>query len=132
MGSLPIPIGTYHRSESGKDGSIVLNQAIRDKFFDPRTEFAPVSLRSNKLLKEAKKINPVYWIWDKNKIKRISVDFEYSDKRTNIKPGLELSSRQIHSYRLLRIKPSLLSVHSSIQQFSRNCFPLLGWILIFQ
>ena len=49
MGSLRIPIGTYHRSGSGKDGSIVLNQAIRDKFFDPRTEFPPISLRSNKL-----------------------------------------------------------------------------------
>ena len=27
MGALQIPIGTYHRSESGKEGSIVLNQA---------------------------------------------------------------------------------------------------------
>ena len=35
MGALEIPIGTYHRSISGKEGSIVLNQPKRDKFFDP-------------------------------------------------------------------------------------------------
>ncbi len=29
MGELQIPIRTYHRSESGKEGSIVLNQATR-------------------------------------------------------------------------------------------------------
>ena len=31
MGALQIPIGTYHRSISCKKGSIVLNQAMRDK-----------------------------------------------------------------------------------------------------
>ena len=32
MGVLQIPIGTYHRSQSGREGSIVLNQANRDEF----------------------------------------------------------------------------------------------------
>ncbi len=48
MGSLQIPIGTYRRSESRNEGSIVLNQATRDDMFDQRKEFSPVSLRSNK------------------------------------------------------------------------------------
>ena len=39
MGALKIPIGTYHRSISGNRGSIVLNQPIRTKFFDPKKEF---------------------------------------------------------------------------------------------
>ena len=38
-----IPIGTYHRSISGEEGSIVINQAIRDDEFNPETEFIPVS-----------------------------------------------------------------------------------------
>ena len=41
MGALEIPIGTYHRSISGKEGSIVLNQPNRDKFFEPRKEIVP-------------------------------------------------------------------------------------------
>ena len=41
MGALEIPIGTYHRSISGRGGSIVLNQPIRDKLFDPVKEFIP-------------------------------------------------------------------------------------------
>ena len=44
MGALQIPIGTYHRSESEKKGSIILNQATRDELFDQRKEFSPVSL----------------------------------------------------------------------------------------
>merc|ERR1712224_997974 len=47
MGALEIPIGTYHRSESGQEGSIVLNQATRDNTFDQIKEFSPISLRSN-------------------------------------------------------------------------------------
>ena len=42
-GALVIPIGTYHRSISGEEGSIVINQAIRDDKFNPETEFIPVS-----------------------------------------------------------------------------------------
>jgi hypothetical protein len=42
-GALVIPVGTYHRSISGEDGSIVINQAIRDDEFNSETEFIPVS-----------------------------------------------------------------------------------------
>ncbi len=62
MGALQIPIGTYHRSESEKEGSIVLHQATRDDMFDQRKEFSPVSLRSNKQLRKARQAYPVYWI----------------------------------------------------------------------
>ena len=70
MGALEIPIGTYHRSISGKKGSIVLNQSIRDKFFDPNKEFIPHKLENASLIK-ARKSPPVYWIWKNEKIKRI-------------------------------------------------------------
>ena len=46
-GALVIPIGTYHRSISGEEGSIVINQAIRDKDFNPETEFVPISAAQN-------------------------------------------------------------------------------------
>ena len=59
MGALQIPIGTYHRSQSGQEGSIVLNQATRDEFFNPKNEFIPVRLRSKKELMKARKVNPV-------------------------------------------------------------------------
>ena len=42
-GALMIPKLTYHRSYSGEEGSIVINQAIRDNDFDANTEFIPVS-----------------------------------------------------------------------------------------
>ena len=51
MGALQIPTGTYHRSESGQEGSIVLNQATRNGIFNPKKEFSPISLRSNKQLR---------------------------------------------------------------------------------
>ena len=70
MGALEIPIGTYHRSISGKEGSIVLNQAKRDKFFDPAKEFIPQKLDKINLIK-ARKSTPVYWIYENNKIKRV-------------------------------------------------------------
>ena len=41
MGASKIPIGTYHKPMSVKEGSIVLNQTKRDKFFDPAKEFIP-------------------------------------------------------------------------------------------
>ncbi len=69
MGALQIPIGTYHRSISNKNGSIVLNQAVRDKKFDPENEFTPVSLRDRKDLQKVQKKNPIYWIWQKIKSK---------------------------------------------------------------
>ena len=42
-GALLIPRLTYHRSVSGKDGSIVINQSHRYEGFDCETEFIPVS-----------------------------------------------------------------------------------------
>ena len=70
MGALEIPIGTYHRSISGREGSIVLNQPKRDKFFDPSKEFTPQKLDKINLIK-ARKSSPVYWIYKNNKIKRV-------------------------------------------------------------
>ena len=40
-GALEIPAGTYHRSYSGKDGSLLLNHAIRDDEYDENNEFHP-------------------------------------------------------------------------------------------
>ncbi len=71
MGALEIPIGTYHRSISGKEGSIVLNQPIRDKFFDPAKEFIPQKLDKISLVK-ARKSPAVYWIYENNQIKRFA------------------------------------------------------------
>lgn len=38
---LKIPVGTFHRSVSDTNGSIVMNQAIRDDAFNVETEFTP-------------------------------------------------------------------------------------------
>ncbi len=74
MGALQIPIGTYHRSVSGPDGSMVLNQAVRDSDFDPNKEFIPVSLRDRVDLRKAKAVDPVYWIWEGGQIKRTNLN----------------------------------------------------------
>ena len=71
MGALEIPFGTYHRSISGKEGSIVLNQPIRDKFFDSAKEFVPKKLDKITLIK-ARISKPVYWIYENKEIKRFS------------------------------------------------------------
>ena len=42
-GALVIRTNTYHRSISGENGSIVINQAVRDDLFRPESEFRPVS-----------------------------------------------------------------------------------------
>jgi len=42
-GALIIPKNTYHRSQSGEDGSIVINQAKRYEGFESKEEFIPVS-----------------------------------------------------------------------------------------
>ena len=42
-GALVIPTNTYHRAISGENGSIVINQAVRDDLFRPESEFRPVS-----------------------------------------------------------------------------------------
>ena len=46
-GALVIPRGTFHRSVSGENGSIVINQAKRYDGFDPSAEFYPVSSSTN-------------------------------------------------------------------------------------
>ena len=69
MGALEIPVGTYHRSISGKEGSVVLNQPKRDKYFDPAKEFIPQKLDKINLIK-ARKSPTVYWIYENNKIGR--------------------------------------------------------------
>ncbi len=71
MGALQIPIGTFHRSISGKDGSIVINQAIRDKQFESNTEFNPISIESRIDLQQAKSTEPIIWLWKDGEIKRI-------------------------------------------------------------
>ena len=73
MGALQIPIGTYHRSVSGSDGSMVLNQAVRDSNFDASKEFIPISLRDRADLRKAKEVEPVFWVWDDGEIKRLKV-----------------------------------------------------------
>ena len=73
MGALQIPIGTYHRSVSGKKGSIVINQSIRKKGFDPDKEFLPISLRERKDLIEAKATKPIFWVYENNQTKRIEL-----------------------------------------------------------
>jgi len=49
-GALVIPRGTFHRSVSGENGSIVINQAKRYEGFDASAEFFPVSTAENKEL----------------------------------------------------------------------------------
>ena len=41
-GALEIPPGCFHRSISGKDGSLLLNHAVRDEEYDESKEFNPV------------------------------------------------------------------------------------------
>ncbi len=73
MGALEIPIGIYHQSVSGPEGSMVLNQAVRDSDFDPNKEFVPVSLRDRADLRRAKSVPPVFWMWDDGRIRRLKV-----------------------------------------------------------
>ena len=71
MGALRIPIGTFHRSISGKNGSVVINQAIRDKYYDPSEEFNPISTENNEDLRHAQSIAPVIWMWEDGQITRV-------------------------------------------------------------
>ena len=82
MGALQIPVGTFHRSTSNEEGSIVLNQAVRDKFFNYENEFAPVSLRERKDLQEAREKDPVFWVWEQDQIKKIKFDSMNCRKKT--------------------------------------------------
>ena len=40
-GALEIPAGCFHRSYSGKNGSLLVNHAIRDEYYDETKEFIP-------------------------------------------------------------------------------------------
>tara|TARA_B100001029_G_C14806727_1_gene310049 strand:+ start:25 stop:267 length:243 start_codon:yes stop_codon:yes gene_type:complete len=71
MGALQIPMGTFHRSISGKDGSIVINQAIRDEEFDTSSEFLPISIKNRSDLQKAKSSEPIIWFWKNGAINRI-------------------------------------------------------------
>ena len=51
-GALVIPTNTFHRSISGKEGSIVINQSSRTEGFEHDKEFIPVSAAENKKLYE--------------------------------------------------------------------------------
>ena len=46
-GALVIPRGTFHRSVSGQNGSIVINQAKRYDGFNSSAEFYPISCAEN-------------------------------------------------------------------------------------
>ena len=70
MGALQIPIGTFHRSESGEGGSLVLNQSVRDADFDYATEFIPVSLRQRPDLQAARAVRPWVWSWQGGHLRR--------------------------------------------------------------
>ena len=63
MGALQIPIGTFHRSVSGEEGSLVLNQSVRDQNFNYATEFIPVKLSDRQDLMTAKSSPPWVWTW---------------------------------------------------------------------
>ena len=62
------------KSLSNNDGSIVLNQAVRDKNFNPEKEFTPGSLKDKKDLQAARGNDPFYWIWEKDHTKKIKFD----------------------------------------------------------
>ncbi len=63
MGALEIPLDTYHRSASGPEGSLVLNQPERQREFKVATEFLPVSLRERADLRDLLLTPPWVWTW---------------------------------------------------------------------
>ena len=61
-GALKIPLNTYHRSVSGEEGSIVINQAQRDALFEINKEFSPVSIEKNEKLNNIlKTVKPIIY-----------------------------------------------------------------------
>ena len=61
---LRIPRGTYHRSVSDKNGSIVLNQAIRDKEGTVESEFKVTNSKDNQKLQDClKNYKPIFQIY---------------------------------------------------------------------
>ena len=47
---------------------------MRDESFDSSKEFVPVSLRERPDLKAAKAVDPVYWIWEGEQLKRTKLN----------------------------------------------------------
>ena len=60
---------------------MVLNQAVRDREFDPKKEFIPVSLRDRPDLRTAKAADPVFWLWDHGRIRRLTLDSVLNDNK---------------------------------------------------
>tara|TARA_B100000945_G_scaffold44820_1_gene30746 strand:+ start:466 stop:975 length:510 start_codon:yes stop_codon:yes gene_type:complete len=71
MGALQIPIGTFHKSISGKNGSVVINQAIRDEQFESSVEFDPISVKNRADLQKARSVDPIVWFWKDGRINSI-------------------------------------------------------------
>ena len=71
MGALQIPIGTFHKSISGKNGSVVINQAIRDEQFDSSREFDPISIKNRADIQKSRSVDPIVWFWKDERINRI-------------------------------------------------------------
>ena len=63
MGALQIQIGTFHRSVSCDEGSMVLNESRRDSDFNSRTEFIPVRLLDRTDLQQSNSTEPWIWSW---------------------------------------------------------------------
>lgn len=60
LDAIMIPTMTYHRSWSGDDGSIVINQAARRPEFSVSEEFSPTSPLNDKVLKDIlENVSPV-------------------------------------------------------------------------
>ena len=47
---------------------------MHDENFDSSKEFVPVSLRERPDLVAAKTVDPVYWIWDGDQLKRTKIN----------------------------------------------------------
>ena len=71
MGALQIPTGTFHKSISGKNGSVVINQAIRDEQFDSSREFDPISIKNRADIQKSRSVDPIVWFWKDERINRI-------------------------------------------------------------
>ena len=70
MGALQSPIGTDHRSVSSNEGRLVLNQSMRDRGLDDRTEFIPVRLQDHEQLCKVKATVPWVRSWSHGHICR--------------------------------------------------------------
>lgn len=66
-GALEIPPGVYHRSVSAPEGSVLINQAVRDRFYNENTEFFPRYPSSDEVL-QAGYLRPAEMVGDPAKI----------------------------------------------------------------